>query len=741
MTWLEDQLGRREDQSGAVRGEETRKFPKKQNENRYEGTNPLRRTHELCSFIRTLRSFLAGDLTRRPGAPERLQSEQYRRRDSRLLNRAQAKIRWHDLPKEQKLTTNPFLLLQVVHLEEQLRQRESSLEQYKAEIQEELAGLSEHMHLAAAERAREDADFRDRMEERDRELRTREETIWTLEKRISTLEETESRRTDTLEETKGTLEKEVRDLRQQLWKEKELSESVQRRLQASETGGSCPKCGEREAEWREKSRLEREAFVSSQEGLEEQSRGLAAEVKSMQGLLTRKETRVGELEGKVHELLDEREELERALKESEAKQLAIGRQLAEKEEEVNGLKERVVRIDAGWGLDNPDGLEEPWDEVRKEQLIAEVQGILEQYGMAGEGSTWFRRGRGEDDASEEVEGSEGPSEEVEGSRKASESAMEDSFERAEAFQAGVSAARGDVSERAGVSETDLAFDEQRGWVRVNGGGQRGAAGRKGKAELRPFTARGLKHESGELFAQAWAERERRLRKEVQGALSEFERQEETVRRAYEAKISALKEKVHLLEEGQGASETVAGREKRMEGREMGQGGTSGMWSRKQTPGLGGEREPSDGQETCSAAPSREAESVSAGGVLDVRIREGGSVAQTAGLVGQTAGLVEQTAGLVGRSTEPAGRSELSPKDRRSLDSGQSGAWSDKRPNGEERPGEGVSGDKQAGRERKDKAVLDNVSGELARVLEENRRVVDENASLRLKVRKNRCIGK
>lgn len=648
----------------------------------------------------------------------------------------------------------------MAYLEEQLRQRESSLEQYKAEIQEELAGLSEHMHLAAAERAREDAEFRERMEERDWELRTREETIRTLEKRIRTLEETGSsfsRKTDTLEETKSALEREVRDLRQQLWKEKELSESVQRRLQAfenaqherkaPETDGSCPKCGEREAEWREKSRLEREAFVSSKEDLQEQSRGLAAEVKSMQGLLMRKETRVGELEGKVHELLGEREELERALKESEAKQRAMGRQLAEKEEEVNGLKEKVVRIDAGWGLDDPEGSEAPWDELRKEQLIAEVQGILEQYSVAGEGSGQSRRGRGADDASEnvfeEVEGSEGPSEEVEGSRKESESAMEEPSERAEAFQGGVSAARGDVYERVEVSEIDLAFNEQRGWVRVNRGGQRGAAG---KAELRPFTARGLEHQSGELFAQAWAERERRLRTEVQGALSEFERQEETVRRAYEAEISALKEKVRLLEEGQGPSETAAGREVRMEGRELGRGATSRTGLGKQIPGLAGERVLSDGQGNRSAATSEEAKGVSAEAVLDVRVREAeaGLVAQAAGLAGQTAGLVEQTAGLVGRSAGSAGRSELSPKDRRSLDSGQSGAWSDKRPNGEERLREGASGDKQAGRlaeEREEKAVLNNVWGELARVLEENRRVVDENASLRSKVRKNRCIGK
>jgi hypothetical protein len=645
----------------------------------------------------------------------------------------------------------------VAYLEEQLRQRESSLEQYKAEIQEELAGLSEHMHLAASERAREDAEFRERMEERDRELRTREETIRTLEKRISTLEETESsfsRRTDTLEETKSALEREVRDLRQQLWKEKELSESVQRRLQASETGGSCPKCGERKVEWPEKSRLEREAFVSSKEDLQEQSRGLAAEVKSMQGLLTRKETRVGELEGRVRELLDEREQLGRALKESEVKQRAMGRQLVEKEEEVNGLKERVVRIDAGWGLDDPEGSEAPWDEVRKEQLIAEVQGILEQYGMAGEGSAQSRRGRGGDDVSEdvfeEVEGSEGLSEEasedVEGSRKASEIVMKDSSERPEAFQGGASAARGDVYKRVDVSERGLAFDEQRGWVRVNRGGQRRAAGRKGKAELRPFTARGLEHQSGELFAQAWAERERRLRTEVQGALSEFERQEETVRRAYEAEISALKEKVRLLEEGQGPSETVAGREVRMEGRELGRRATSGTGLGKQIPGLAGERALSGGQGNRSAAPSEEAKGISAEAVLDVRVREAeaGLVAQTAGLAGQTAGLVEQTAGLVGRLTGSAGRSEMSPKDRRSLDSGQSGAWSDKRPNGEERPGKGESAEKQAGRlaeEGKDKAVLDNVPGELALVLEENRGVVDENASLRLKVRRSRCIGK
>ncbi|GAQ88453.1 hypothetical protein KFL_004300040 [Klebsormidium nitens] len=677
----------------------------------------------------------------------------------------------------------------VADLESRLREQESSLAHYKAEIQEELAGLAEHMHVAAAERAREDAEYRNRTEERARTLRTREDTIGRLENEVRTRTETMEQlenevrtRDDTIErletavrtlrtqeetigrlengvrtgdEVIGRLENEVRELKQQLWNERELSESVRQRLRAtdksegpSERGGEefgrnkrgfekrvevgqsgaktsegieeCPECGERGSEsvrglWIENDKLrgekrrfedqakareaetehamrreetrverlngkvlelidERESFAQAlnedTRRLVDESQARGAEVQRLTVLLNEQEEKVGELEGTVKKLLDEKELLQLELARSHAGMEVIGSQgdflLRAKQEQVDALTQKVERLELEVGGKS----EGDWDAVQKEKMIAEVQDILEQYSMAGEESArWERSTEREAEANKERNfESEGTVAASDGSERS----LEGSEERV------LSDGRRE-SDGPEVSEDARGFDQPRG-VQVHKNERRSEMEGPGANVLGKHAGSGT---------------EERVRTGVQAAPSGNGRQAESVRRTLEAEIARLREKVRLLEERQGPF----GEERTIS---VEHGGFSSTSERIGTAPFG------------SREATRESETVG----MHTGTTVGESVGALAGAVND--GLAGQNAGST--VPPPYESARLSPGERQSSDSGQARVWSDKRPTGEE-----GTPSKQG--------LVGAVSAAQAsqRASHDEAKLVEDNASLRLKV--------
>lgn len=671
-----------------------------------------------------------------------------------------------------------------------MRQQESGLEQYKAEIQEELAGLAEHMHVAAAERAREDAEHRNRTEESARTLRTREETIGRLENEVQMREESigrlengvrtwedmirrlesdvrtreemlgrlegEVRTLRTQDETIGRLENgnrkrdeaigrlenEVRELKQQLWNERELSESVRQQLRASEKSevppgrggeeskkrgeaaersarpsqlrkearqpgakaaagsGDCPNCGEAGPDmmrkmraendelWGEKRRLEAQVKAREEEaeramaalrreeaGVErlngkvlalideketfaqgrnederkrfDQMQGGESLVQRLKVVLKEQEAKVAELEGNVKKLLYEKDALELELARSAAGMEAIEKQrdflLRAKEKQVVMLTQKVERLELAAGGKSEAG----WDANQKEKLIAEVQDILEQYSMAGEGSV-----RWEKSTEREVEGAGEEMFESEGTVAASDGS-ERSLERSEEQTDGPLRVNGrsryDGPEASGK---DQASEQRRGL---------------GETENeRRSEESGLKADTTE---RAQFGREERVRTGVQAAPSEIERQMAGVQRTSEEEIATLREKVRLLEGRQG--------------------------------------------------PLREERRVS----VEHGTRTGATVGESAGGMAGAwkVGLVGHAAGITDPAADQSAR--LSPGERQNSDLGQPKVWSDKRPTGEEgTPSkQGLLG-----------AIPATQAAE--RASDGEAKLFEDNASLRLKVR-------